>query len=140
MEEFGTDEKRLLFPEAALTNAARECNPDHVQVFVSHHPAGWLVEFAEIDFLNSLNSRSDRACLHLHGHLHEPKPQQVSSLRGRCLASQAGALYCGRERYNGYSIITFDASQPHPVVTLRSWRSEEHTSELQSLIRISYAV
>src|SRR3546814_245803 len=121
MEEFGTDEKRLLFPEAALTNAARECNPDHVQVFVSHHPAGWLVEFAEIDFLNSLNSRSDRACLHLHGHLHEPKPQQVSSLRGRCLASQAGALYCGRERYNGYSIITFDASQPHPVVTLRSW-------------------
>src|SRR3546814_3684128 len=68
-----------------------------------------------------MSSRSDRACLHLHGHLHEPKPQQVSSLRGRCLASQAGALYCGRERYNGYSIITFDASQPHPVVTLRSW-------------------
>src|SRR3546814_4912563 len=81
MEEFGTDENRLLFPAAALTNAARECNPDHVQAFVSHHPAGWLVEFAEIDFLNSLNSRSDKAC-----------------------------------------------------------RSEEQTSELQSLMRTSYAV
>src|SRR3546814_13256028 len=102
-----------LFPYTTLFRS------DHVQVFVSHHPAGWLVEFAEIDFLNSLNSRSDRACLHLHGHLHEPKPQQVSSLRGRCLASQAGALYCGRERYNGYSILTFDASQPPPVVTLK---------------------
>src|SRR3546814_17746637 len=92
MEEFGTDEKRLLFPEAALTNAARECNPDHVQVFVSHHPAGWLVEFAEIDFLNRLNSRSDRACLHIHGHLHAPKPKPVTSLCAPFLARTRGGL------------------------------------------------
>src|SRR3546814_4714524 len=30
--------------------------------------------------------------------------------------------------------------QPASIVECRSWRSEEHTSELQSLMRISYAV
>src|SRR3546814_1964699 len=29
---------------------------------------------------------------------------------------------------------------PYPAMFLRVWRSEEHTSELQSLMRISYAV
>src|SRR3546814_18910846 len=37
-------------------------------------------------------------------------------------------------RWEGETLV-FDDTHPHEV-----WRSEEHTSELQSLMRISYAV
>src|SRR3546814_8366652 len=33
-----------------------------------------------------------------------------------------------------------DPRSPEGIAALRRWRSEEHTSELQSLMRISYAV
>src|SRR3546814_3452008 len=36
--------------------------------------------------------------------------------------------------------IRLNATAPGPFPTESAWRSEEHTSELQSLMRISYAV
>src|SRR3546814_6612531 len=39
----------------------------------------------------------------------------------------------------GASVQTSQSSASHPR-KLRNWRSEEHTSELQSLMRLSYAV
>src|SRR3546814_6111256 len=36
--------------------------------------------------------------------------------------------------------LVFSALMDNPVNLLNAWRSEEHTSELQSLMRISYAV
>src|SRR3546814_8520661 len=36
--------------------------------------------------------------------------------------------------------LDFGIDQRHQKVLLSRWRSEEHTSELQSLMRISYAV
>src|SRR3546814_1144341 len=74
---------------------------------------------------------------------------------GRCAASTARRLTSGRQEANAESDNADDA---HPCVIsavgkadffgvrLLSWlhaappRSEEHTSELQSLMRISYAV
>src|SRR3546814_5562978 len=45
-------------------------------------------------------------------------------------SSQGGALPAGRRR----------SARPRPAAVRREARSEEHTSELQSLMRISYAV
>src|SRR3546814_8895398 len=43
-----------------------------------------------------------------------------------------------RIRYNGANVCDIDSRMPYPQVL--EARSEEHTSELQSLMRISYAV
>src|SRR3546814_2681618 len=61
---------------------------------------------------------------------------------GRCSAHQWGSANHGtagnkagrRSRYSLQSFIL------HPVPEFACFRSEEHTSELQSLMRISYAV
>src|SRR3546814_9689552 len=49
----------------------------------------------------------------------------------------------GRLRHGGFGalddLVELPAIEPHPAA-LRAERSEEHTSELQSLMRISYAV
>src|SRR3546814_10805314 len=42
-----------------------------------------------------------------------------------------------------FEVVTFNQEIARPVpldAFIRTWRSEEHTSELQSLMRISYAV
>src|SRR3546814_1628330 len=60
-------------------------------------------------------------------------------------------LYAFRETFAGHHPLTLDAAHIMGVVSLMFWsmmivvtlkyvRSEEHTSELQSLMRISYAV
>src|SRR3546814_2453459 len=38
------------------------------------------------------------------------------------------------------AVMSLRVSRTRPVHTRVAWRSEEHTSELQSLMRISYAV
>src|SRR3546814_2768421 len=53
----------------------------------------------------------------------------ISESRFRALAEGRGLAWCDVRHFGG------DYAE-----TLRQWRSEEHTSELQSLMRISYAV
>src|SRR3546814_7570544 len=52
----------------------------------------------------------------------------------RILRSPSGGVACVHAIGNGHGFVTSDISIPV------SLRSEEHTSELQSLMRISYAV
>src|SRR3546814_9152826 len=53
-----------------------------------------------------------------------------------------GPDFTGNAKVDLYIIsftISFGDSEPTPLTAI-SWKSEEHTSELQSLMRISYAV
>src|SRR3546814_6958124 len=67
-----------------------------------------------------------------------------SRARGHHVAERARRRRRSREAYGSHSLpprfLSFDF--PLPNMRRRSWshRSEEHTSELQSLMRISYAV
>src|SRR3546814_10069079 len=61
---------------------------------------------------------------------------------GICLGMQVAVIeyarnVCGLPRAHS---TEFDLKTPDPVIGLITERSEEHTSELQSLMRISYAV
>src|SRR3546814_4126012 len=68
----------------------------------------------------------------------QPWPQGSQLREGQLLANPASLI--GRRSLD----IPFDREQfadPHDRFSrYRRWRSEEHTSELQSLMRISYAV
>src|SRR3546814_6416624 len=77
-----------------------------------------------------------------------PYPSRFRSWRGRGLEDRAGARrFRGGERYppaeGGHGGACGDRGQRpgcRAMIATASSRSEEHTSELQSLMRISYAV
>src|SRR3546814_2289403 len=68
----------------------------------------------------------------------------ASSLFARCFRGASGAPAADAPRFLGLDRCAVHAGphdQPEPVACLCGCgRSEEHTSELQSLMRISYAV
>src|SRR3546814_1989123 len=73
------------------------------------------------------------------------RPPDSTSTSAACLATSA-VCRCGRIITAGASSSVRVTAARNPSVTNGSWnirsrvRSEEHTSELQSLMRISYAV
>src|SRR3546814_3629258 len=67
-------------------------------------------------------------------------PQRVAGLAADIRASADGLLDSALEGGDTFDVIA-DLAYPLPVIVVsRILRSEEHTSELQSLMRISYAV
>src|SRR3546814_4937976 len=78
--------------------------------------------------------RADAACLHLRRlarHRALDAADDDAILRGQPLAHDAQPVDDGAER---------DRARLHDILRADDIRSEEHTSELQSLMRISYAV
>ncbi len=121
LTESGRDERALLFPEAALEEASRECRPETIRIYVSHHPTNWLSEHCENDFLNCLTNADGNLLLHLYGHMHDPRPTQISARTGTLLTNQCGALYTSRDRYNGYALIRLALADKQVAVNLRSY-------------------
>ncbi|MCI5043385.1 MAG: metallophosphoesterase [Aquisalinus sp.] len=118
IKELGNDKNKLFYPEEALYRANKD-KPDHFPtILVSHHPLNWLDENNCTDIERTAAGNFD---LHLFGHMHEPDPKSITNMKGSCLSVQAGALYTGRKRYNGYSVISFDEKQRHTAVRLFSY-------------------
>ena len=88
------------------------------RVLVGHHPLDWLTEHASDDTRRLLERHF---FLYLHGHLHEPISASISSTIGRAVVHQSGALYSGRERYNGYAVIEVNRERGYAEVNLRSF-------------------
>src|SRR3546814_9168199 len=65
---------------------------------------------------------------------YDTKPDGLPSTKGE-LANSAVASGCNARLMRYFSTMSASDSKSRLV-----WRSEEHTSELQSLMRISYAV
>ena len=121
LTRYGSDERNLLFPEQALKRAIDRCRENVFKVFISHHPISWFTEYCEVDFLDTLRLLTQASYIHLYGHMHSAHPRNVSSISSDYLSVQSGALYAGRDRYNGYSLISLDLDEPHPVLHLRSY-------------------
>src|SRR3546814_3454497 len=68
------------------------------------------------------------------------KPRRRLSAQGNCTARRAGAAFSGRGNSPGEIRRSDAANGCFPMNVPEDRRSEEHTSELQSLMRISYAV
>lgn len=112
------DRDRLLVPEAAMAAARKLLRHDTLHILVTHHPNDWLAESCRVDFENTIDGYFD---LHLFGHMHDPNPKNVVTPKGACVLNQAGALYQGRKRYNGYSLLSLDPTRKLVRVRARSY-------------------
>jgi predicted MPP superfamily phosphohydrolase len=114
----GSDQNILMVPEAALHAAFSSVPKQAPVLLLGHHPVDWLAESCRSDFTYLLQKRS---VIYFHGHLHEARPSTITTTEGQVLRSQVGALYQGRERYNGYTLITLDLDTMHAEYQLRSF-------------------
>lgn len=123
------DLRNLLYPEQAIINAVGLTNPGRDKFLITHHPLNWLTEPCESDFVAST---SNVFSAHFYGHLHEPRPALTTSLNGRYMVNQSGALFSGRSRYIGYSVTQYDMSSKNVAVHLQAYsdhRREFHSAE-----------
>jgi len=113
-----SDRERLIFPEAALREAANSLPDAATNILVGHHPISWLAESVQSDFYRIL---SQNFHIYLHGHLHGPDPQQVSTLHGSTILNQIGSLYTGRNTHNSYSLINISTEQNISAIYIRTY-------------------
>lgn len=121
-----SDEGKLLLPEAAIINASEKCIGTH-KIAVTHHPLDWLTQSSRNDAKALIDKNYN---VHLFGHMHDSQPQFVSSLNGQCLSVQGGALYTGRNYYNGYSLISLDLASNHTKVYFRSYYDKRRSFDV----------
>ena len=122
--KFERDERNLAVPEYAIIEAVKALTPDSLRIFTTHHPLSSLSE-ATSRYLE--NQIAQHAHYHLFGHMHDPKPRNVSGLRGEVFTDQAGAIFTTRtEYYNGYSLITIDRATGHTELLFRSYYKDRN--------------
>src|SRR3546814_1278909 len=111
---------------------------------------GWISDVCSSDLDDLLSAVDADARRHPRGtdHLHPARPADVRGAAGRRIGVRAGDQLCraGGAQWPCRSLPDrggFPGWRPRGADPGRQYllrRSEEHTSELQSLMRISYAV
>lgn len=113
----GNEKGLLAIPDQALYDARSSLPKSTNNVLLTHHPTSWLVDENAADLVAALDGNT----FHLFGHVHEPTPE-FRALVGRSIFTcQSGALYTGRSRYSGYSILSLAQDAPHAQICYRSY-------------------
>lgn len=99
-EDYG----KLLVPEYQVLEFCEEVRKSacSIRLLVGHHPLEWLKEDCSRAISGAITSTFDA---YFAGHIHRTQPHQIISQSGQCLHLQTGALYQGREEWNGYTIV-----------------------------------
>lgn len=113
-----SDQGQLAVSERVIVEALDRVPAGFKPIVVGHHPMSWLNEENQSLVERILSSRS---AAYLSGHLHEVSPKQLHMMLGNFLHAQSGALYCGREYWNGYSIISMETQKNLLKLGYRRW-------------------
>lgn len=120
-----SDDRKLLFPEAALDRAFEHLAPDRFKICVQHHPLNWLAGFCESDAITKLSGNAD---MHLFGHVHDPRPMLMTDYNGSIFCNQSGALFSARDdRYMGYSLLKIEAQNRYTHAIWRTYYPKRET-------------
>src|SRR3546814_9801442 len=114
---------------------------DEQFVAIAEANPGLRVRVGNPDELRS--NKLDRTLDAMKHRVHEPEPGVAESTTGAVItALNEEAVVCAALGNKGglNLVVTYEAFAPKMLGAVRQERSEEHTSELQSLMRISYAV
>jgi Calcineurin-like phosphoesterase/NACHT domain len=112
------DREHLLLGERQVDDALATLGECPTKIAIFHHPMDWLADFDRKQTGRLIVSNFD---LVFTGHVHESDPQQLQTIHGSAMLSQAGSLYAGRQYYNGYSWVSYDGSVGTVSVSLREY-------------------
>lgn len=117
------DRGHLFIAERTLETAAKGCPAGLPIVVVGHHPPTWLNDQSASVLDRWL---SDRAVAYLSGHLHETSPRLTSTFNGTYFHCQSGALYCSRDYWNGYTLLSMEIESLALRTMHRRWFEPRH--------------
>src|SRR6185312_10625107 len=116
--ELPGDDGLLAYPDLALEDALAFCPDDFSTIVIGHHPLSMMPQPIATALKTLL---CKRATAYLFGHMHHSAPENLESAAGECKFLQSGALYMGRQRWNGYHVASVIYRDPHIRVTTRKW-------------------
>lgn len=99
------DKGHLAIPERAIVEGLDDIKLCSFKIAAMHHPLDYLTPHNKRDCKALLQKNFNLVC---NGHLHEAAPEVLQSPLGLSIWSAAGALYAGRNFYNGYNFICLD--------------------------------
>jgi hypothetical protein len=112
------DRGALAVNEFDVLQAFKRVPDGYAVIAMGHHPLDWLNEGSRAALEPIFTQKS---VAYLHGHMHDAQPRALKGLRGSCLFSQAGALFTGRDYYNGYALLTVHIPTADSKVDFRSY-------------------
>jgi hypothetical protein len=102
----------------ALEDALTFCPAEFSVIVLGHHPLSMMPQPVATALKTLLCKRTSA---YLFGHMHLSSPESLESAAGECKFLQSGALYMGRNRWNGYHVVSLMQGDPHIRVTTRKW-------------------
>lgn len=108
----------LCLPERVLVEALDGGPKGLPAIALGHHPLNWLNQ-TNHTLVETILSK--RAIAYFSGHVHESTPRQGRSMTGEFLHIQSGALFAGRQRWNGYALVSIETAQRHARISYRRW-------------------
>lgn len=118
LHETFRDQGKLFVSEKTVVTALKRVPTGITPILIGHHPTSWFSDENQSIFERSI---AGKALMYLSGHLHEVAPRQTRFIGGEILNAQSGALFCGRKRWNGYSIISLSTGENHSRIAYRRW-------------------
>lgn len=118
-EDYG----KLLVPEYQVIEMCAKVKEKNRKsnYLVAHHPLNWVKE----DIRNAISGLiTETYDAIFAGHIHQNAPAQILTPDGTAIHFQTGALYQGRERWNGYTIVRVSPSANTYEVRARRFSPE----------------
>ncbi|KZC01275.1 metallophosphoesterase [Methylobacterium radiotolerans] len=112
------DQGKLFVSEKTIVTSLDKVPNGIVPLVVGHHPPSWFSDDNQSIFERIL---AGKTLGYLSGHLHDVSPRQSQLLSGGFLHVQSGALYCGRNYWNGYGLINIAPEEGHARIAYRRW-------------------
>jgi hypothetical protein len=120
-KKLAPDDRKLAFPDLALETAFGKVPGGYTKIVIGHHPLSMLNENSSASMKTLL---CKRAAAYLFGHMHRASPENVQSASGECKFLQSGALYMGKNRWNGYHVVSLIPGTDDVRVTTRRWHEQ----------------
>lgn len=114
----GSDKGRLVVPTRLIGAPSTGQFAPKIRMLVTHHPVHYLNEMIQSEVTDALQSAYQ---FHLFGHMHDPRPTQISAFDRTLGSMQAGALWSDSSRFKGYSILDYDYATSHSVIKTREY-------------------
>ncbi len=112
------DRQNLLMGERNVDFAIDQMSGVDLAIALYHHPLTWLSDFESAVVGPRLQKGFDILAF---GHMHAAEPEVRRTVSGTAVLCQSGAVFSGRDYFNGYQILEVDTDICQIKVFLRAY-------------------
>lgn len=116
--EHAGDRQNLLMGERNVDFAIDQMSDVSLALALFHHPLSWLADFEAAVIGPRLQKSFDILAF---GHMHSSEPEVRQTVSGTAVLCQSGAVFSGRNYFNGYQVLEIDTEICQIRVLVRAY-------------------